>query len=257
MMFALSLYVVLYSFIFAYSVWSSEIGRLTTMLSYFIAGGVILALFSVPILYAKAPHKDKERTTSNKGAVSALTFIFFSIGSLGGSIYYMWTEGIPVVGSLSLTMGALIMILGALVPDWDIPLLGIARHRNLLFHSAILPFFIVLMTLFNIAMTIAANLTFQIGVHLEYYITALFLFGYASHLYLDIFPSHSSPLEIIWRAGDPDSKAPTGIRSFGPIKISKNAARGWLVFNASILVILGMFLMGLYFYNLLSLPPPS
>ncbi|MHA1772388.1 MAG: hypothetical protein ACTSYL_12070 [Candidatus Thorarchaeota archaeon] len=256
MMFALSLYVLLYSLIFGYSVWSSDVGRLTQLLSYFLAGGVLLMIITVPIAYVKAPHKDSAtRTTSNKGAISALSFVFFSIGSLGGSGYYMWTAGIPIVGSLSLTMGALIMILGALVADWDIPLLGISRHRNLVFHSAILPLLIAFMTLVNVTLTIAANLSFQVGVQLEYYITALFLLGYASHLYLDIFPSSSSPLEIVWRASDPHSKAPTGIRSFGPFKISKNAARGWLVLNASVLVIIAFFLMGLYFYNLFASPP--
>ena len=256
MMFALSLYVLLYSLIFGYSVWSSDVGKLTQLLSYFLAGGLILMLISVPLVYVKAPHKDSpSRTTSNKGAIGALSLVFFSIGSLGGSAYYLWTESIPVVGSLSLTMGALIMILGALVPDWDIPLLGISRHRNLLFHSALLPILITFMTLVNVALTIAASLSFQVGVQLEYYITSLFLLGYASHLYLDIFPSDSSPLEIVWRATDPHSKAPTGIRSFGPLKISKKAARGWLVTNASILVIIALFLMGLYFYNILSVPP--
>ncbi len=224
---------------------------------YYLAGGVGLMIIAVPILYWQAPHKDKpDRTTGNKGAVGALSFVVFCVGSLAGSALYLWTSGIPLAGNLSIAMGALITITGALVPDWDIPLLGISRHRNLVFHSAILPFLITLMTLVNVAVAIVTTMSFSVGASVEYYMAALFLMGYASHLYLDIFPSNASPLEIIWRAHDPNSSAPTGIKSLGPIHISKKAARGWLVGNATVLVLIVMFLMGLYYYNLLYLPSP-
>ena len=255
MVFALSLFVALYSVIIAYSVWSSDLGQLRDFAVYYVGGGVALTVISVPILFWKAPHRDKpDRTTSDKGAVGALTFVTFCIGSLGGAVIYLMRAGIPLAGNLSLSMGALITITGALVPDWDIPLLGISRHRNLVFHSAILPVLITMMTMLNVAVTIVSTMSFRVGAGVEYYMAALFLMGYASHLYLDIFPSHSSPLEILWRAHDPNSSAPTGIKSLGPIRISKKAARGWLVTNATILVLLIMFLMGLYYYNLFTPP---
>ena len=255
MMFALSLFLGLYSLIFGYSVWASSLGQLRELLMYYFVGGAALTIISVPLLYWKAPHKEEDRTTSNRGAVSAIAFITFCVGSLGGSAIYLWTLGIPIIGNLSITMGALITITGALVPDWDIILLGISKHRNVIFHSALLPILITLVTLVNVALTIVTNYSFKVGAGLEYYIVALFLLGYASHLYLDIFPSHASPLEILWRAHDPHSKAPTGLKPLGPIKISKRAARGWLVTNASILVVVALALMSLYFYNLLSVTP--
>jgi hypothetical protein len=139
---------------------------------------------------------------------------------------------------------------GALVPDWDIIFLGISSHRNLVFHSAILPMLLVLMTLFNVGYSILSASSISVGAHVEYYITALFLIGYASHLYLDIFPSDASPLEILWRAVDPMEKAPTGLKPFGPISVSRKNARGWLVGNATLLLMIAAALMALYFYNL-------
>jgi hypothetical protein len=85
------------------------------------------------------------------------------------------------------------------------------------------------------------------GAEVEYYLTALVLLGYASHLYLDIFPSDANPLEIIWIASDPDHKAPTGLKPLGQIKISAKNARNWLVINATILVITAIFLFSFYF----------
>jgi hypothetical protein len=111
------------------------------------------------------------------------------------------------------------------------------------------------MTLVNVAQNLVSGGVFSAGAHIEYYITALFLLGYASHLYLDIFPSDASPLEIIWRAIDLDKKAPTGLKPLGPIKISKKQARAWLVGNATILIIVAINLMGLYFYQITLLSP--
>ncbi|MBD3406476.1 MAG: hypothetical protein GF411_10220 [Candidatus Lokiarchaeota archaeon] len=250
MLFAFSLFFAIYSLIYAFSVWQSDLGTLMDMLSYFLVGG-IAATFLVPVLYYKAPHKGmRSRTTSNRGAVGAMTFIAFCFGSLGGTIVYQWISGVPIVGNISIFMGALMTVVGALMPDWDIPLMGISRHRNVIFHSFLLPFVVVMGTLFNTAAKIASSATFSVGVHIEYYITALFLIGYASHLYLDIFPSDASPLEIIWRAANPTDQAPTGLKRLGPIYISKKRARGWLVSNATILVIIALALLGLYFYNL-------
>ncbi|MHA2118241.1 MAG: metal-dependent hydrolase, partial [Candidatus Thorarchaeota archaeon] len=151
--------------------------------------------------------------------------------------------------------GGVITIAGALMPDWDIPFLGISRHRNIIFHSIILPFLIVLMTLVNVAQSIVSSYSLSIGAHTEYYITALFLVGYASHLYLDIYPSDANPFEMLWRSVDITSSAPTGLKPLGPINISKKNARMWLVGNATLLVIIALGLFGLYFYNLMLLSP--
>ena len=171
-----------------------------------------------------------------------------------GTLIYQWTTQVPIVGNLSIFIGALIMVTGAVLPDWDITFLGISRHRNIIFHSAVLPSIFVLTTVINVATRIVSSVTFSVGASIEYYIASLFLIGYASHLYLDIFPSDASPLEIIWRASNPHDKAPTGIKPLDPIKITKNNARGWLVGNATILLVVAIALMALYFYNL---PVPS
>ena len=106
----------------------------------------------------------------------------------------------------------------------------------------------VLLTVVNV--TIRTGTVLGDGAEAEYYLIALVLLGYASHLYLDIFPSDANPLEILWIAADPFHKAPTGIKPFGPIKISNKTARTWLVGNATILVILAVFLFAAYFGNL-------
>ena len=92
--------------------------------------------------------------------------------------------------------------------------------------------------------------------NVELYIAALFLLGYSSHLYLDIFPSNASPLEILWRVVDPAAKAPTGLKPLGPIHVKKKAARSWLVGNATLLLMAAIALLGLYFYNFYNLPSP-
>ncbi|MHA1638140.1 MAG: hypothetical protein ACTSUB_09020 [Candidatus Thorarchaeota archaeon] len=251
MMFAFTLFITLYSLVYAFSVWISDLGTLSEMLFYYVAGGLGTSVFVTPILYWKAPHKDgHERTVSNRGAVGAVWFVTFGIGSLFGTMIYQWLFGIPMIGNLSIFIGIVITMSAALIPDWDIPLLGISRHRNIIFHSAILPMIVVLMTLINVATSIFSTVSLSVGAHVEYYIAALFLLGYASHLYLDIFPSDASPLEIVWRAVNPTDNAPTGLKQFGPIKIPKKNARNWLVANATLLVMIASGLMGLYFYNL-------
>ena len=254
LVFAFSIFVGIYSLIYAFSVWYSDAGLLMDLLFYYIVGG-LLSQIIVPILYYKAPHKDAEgRTTSNTGAVGAMAFVVFCLGSLGGTLIYQWISGIAIIGNISIFMGGVIIIAGALMPDWDIILLGISRHRNLIFHSVVLPFLVVLLTLVNVILSVLSASSLSVGAHVEYYVAALFLLGYASHLYLDIFPSDASPLEILWRAVNPTDKAPTGIKSLGPLKVSKKNARSWLVGNATLLVMLAMVLMGMYFYNL---PPPT
>lgn len=247
--FAFALFVGLYSLIYGFTVSQDVGGSLLDLLFFYVAGGLGVSIVSVPILYWKAPNKGmRTRTTSNLSAVSAMVFVAFCIGSLVGALLYQWYNGIPIIGSISIFIGGIITVAGALMPDWDIPFLGISRHRNVIFHSVILPLLIILLTLINIATAIANGLT--IGAEVEYYITALFLLGYASHLYLDIFPSDANPLEILWIAAIPFHKAPTGLKPLGPIKIGKKNARTWLVGNATLLVMIAFALFGLYLLNI-------
>jgi hypothetical protein len=253
MIFALALFVGLYSLLYGFSVWLSDLGTLRELLIYYILGGLGLSVVSVPILFYKAPHKKMmARTTSDRGSVAALSFVVFCIGSLIGSIIYQWQSGVAIIGNISIFIGALITITGALMPDWDIPFLGISRHRNIIFHSIILPLLVVLGTLVNVTLRILSATSLAVGAEVEYYITGLFLLGYASHLYLDIYPSNANPLEILWTAIDIDHKAPTGLKPLGPIKISQKNARGWLVGNATFLTGIAIALFALYFYNILA-----
>ena len=257
MVFAFALFVGLYSLLYAFSVWQSDLGTLYELLSFYVIGGIVTSVVTVPILYWKAPNKDmRARTTSNRSAVSAMFFVAFCIGSLAGTIVYQWYSGIPVIGHISIFIGAIIIVAGALMPDWDIPFLGISRHRNIIFHSAALPLIITLTTLVNVASRVLTSgssiisVDLSIGADYEFYITGLFLLGYASHLYLDIFRSDANPLEILWTAVDPNMKAPTGLKPLGPFKISKKYARPWLVANATLLVAIASVLIGIYFYNI-------
>ncbi|MDF1540368.1 MAG: hypothetical protein P1Q69_15845, partial [Candidatus Thorarchaeota archaeon] len=68
LMFGFSLFVALYSLIYAFSVWQSDIGTLSEFAFYYIAGGFALSFVATPLLYWRAPHKDaSDRTTSNRG----------------------------------------------------------------------------------------------------------------------------------------------------------------------------------------------
>ncbi|UCE09221.1 MAG: hypothetical protein JSW61_09590 [Candidatus Thorarchaeota archaeon] len=251
MIFAISLFVGLYSLIYTFSVWRSGVGQIVDLLGYYIAGGVIATVAAVPILLYRAPHREMgARTTSNRSSAAALAFVTFSLGSLFGSIVYQFISGVPIIGNISIFIGCLIMLTGALMPDWDIPFLGISRHRNIIFHSIVLPMLVVFGMIVNVATTIFEYSSYLIGANVEYYITALFLLGYASHLYLDIFPSDANPFEILWKAANPYDDAPTGLKPLGPIKITKRSARGWLVGNATVLLVVALVLLGLYFVNL-------
>jgi hypothetical protein len=249
MVFAFSLFVGLYSLIFGFSVWFADNASIMELLEFYLIGGIVTSVVCVPILYFKAPHKDaRKRTSSNRGAAVAIFFVTFCLGSLVGTLVYQWYRSVAVYGNISLFVGAMLVVVGALMPDWDIPFLGISRHRNIIFHSFLIPSLAVLLTMINVTMrtgTILGN-----GAEVEYYLTALILLGYASHLYLDIFPSDANPLEILWIAADPFHKAPTGLKPLGNLKISKKNARMWLVGNASLLVIIALSLFAAYFVNL-------
>lgn len=250
-MFGFSLFVGLYSLLYAFSIWYTGGGAILEFVEYYFIGGIIASVVCVPILYYKAPHKEmKARTSSNRSAAGALFFVTFCLGSLVGTIVYQWYTGVTVIGNISIFVGALLVVAGALMPDWDIPFLGISRHRNIIFHSVVLPLLAVLLTMINVSIR-TGNPFLEAGAEAEYYLTALVLLGYASHLYLDIFPSDANPLEILWIAADPFHKAPTGLKPLGPIKISPKNARNFLVTNATILVIVAIFLFAGYFGNLL------
>ena len=247
--FAFSLFVGLYSLIFSFSVWYTGIGTITELIEFYIIGGIVTSIVCVPILYYKAPNRDMmARTSSNRGAASALFFVTFCIGSLIGTLVYQWYSGVVIIGNISLFIGALLVVTGALMPDWDIPFLGISSHRNIIFHSFLIPSLAVLLTMVNV--TTRTGTILGDGAEVEYYLTALVLLGYASHLYLDIFPSDANPLEILWIAADPTHKAPTGLKPLGHIKISKKNARNWLVGNATFLVIIAIALFAAYFVGL-------
>jgi hypothetical protein len=249
MVFAFSLFVGLYSLLFAFSVWYTGVGTIFQLIEFYLIGGIVTSIVCVPILYFKAPNKDMTtRTSSNRGAVGAIFFVTFCIGSLIGTLVYQWYSGVAVIGNISIFVGALLVVAGALMPDWDIPFLGISRHRNVIFHSFLLPALAVLLTMVNVTMRTGTIL--GDGAEVEYYLTGLVLIGYASHLYLDIFPSDANPLEILWIASDPYHKAPTGLKPLGHIKISKKNARNWLVGNATLLVFIAISLFGAYFVNL-------
>ncbi|MHA2386423.1 MAG: hypothetical protein ACXAEE_09475, partial [Candidatus Thorarchaeota archaeon] len=101
MMFSFSLFVGLYSLIYAFSVWLDGSGLLFDLLFYYLAGGIILTIVAVPVLYYKAPNRDmSKRTSSNRGAAGALSFVTFCLGSLAGAVYYQWTTGILFIGDV-------------------------------------------------------------------------------------------------------------------------------------------------------------
>ncbi len=252
MVLAFSLFVGLYTIVWGFSVWQSDSGQVLNGLTYYFVGGLGLSIFSMPILYYKAPHKDKSRTTGDRGAYGAMFFVTFCIGSMLGMWVYQILSGVAVIGNLSIFIGGVITVTGALMPDWDIPLLGISRHRNLIFHSVILPFLVVAGLIFNVAAKIVLGGSIEIEANVELYIGALFLIGYASHLIADIYPSDANFLEIVWRSMDPHAEAPTGLKPLGPIKVSKKYARNWLSANGALLIIVALGLLGLYFYNLLA-----
>ncbi|MFX1560333.1 MAG: metal-dependent hydrolase [Promethearchaeota archaeon] len=249
MVFAFSLFVGLYSLLFAFSVWYTGVGTIMDLIEFYLIGGIVTSIVCVPILYFKAPNRGMTaRTSSNRGAIGAMFFVTFCLGSLIGTLVYQWYSGVAVIGNISIFVGAILVVAGALIPDWDIPFLGISRHRNIIFHSFIIPALAVLLTMVNVAMRTGTIL--GDGAEVEYYLTGLVLLGYASHLYLDIFPSDANPLEILWIAADPFHKAPTGLKPLGQIKISQKNARSWLVGNATLLVMIALSLFAAYFVNL-------
>ena len=87
MVFAFSLFVGLYSLLYALSVWLSDLGTLYELLTYYAMGGIVLSIVSVPLLYYKAPNKNMQaRTTSNRSAVGAMFFFVFMGGAIGPAI---------------------------------------------------------------------------------------------------------------------------------------------------------------------------
>ena len=134
MVFAFSLFVGLYSLLFGFSVWYTGVGTIIELVEFYLIGGIVTSIVCVPILYFKAPNKDmRARTSSNRGAIGAIFFVTFCLGSLIGTLVYQWYSGVAIIGNISLFVGAILVVAGALMPDWDIPFLGISRHRNIIF----------------------------------------------------------------------------------------------------------------------------
>ncbi len=252
MIFAFSFFIAIYTTIYAITLYlASE--SLQILLLYYLGGGLVLGIVASPILYYKAPNKEKSdnRTTSNAAAAGSMLFVTFFIGAMGGCVLHQWTHGIQIEGNLSIFVGSMSVLIGGLMPDWDIPFLGIERHRNIVFHSFILPVVILAPTLARLViMVVASNLgnLANFIAPTEIYILAFFLVGYASHLALDIFPSKANPWEILWRVLSPLDEAPTGLKPFWRIRVPKKHAKAWLAGNAALLTLIALGLLGLYYY---------
>ncbi|NWF96442.1 MAG: hypothetical protein HXY34_09920 [Candidatus Thorarchaeota archaeon] len=258
MIFAFSFFVALYTGIYAFTVWFENLS-VDVLILYYLGGGLLLAVVATPILYYKAPNKSMgDRTTTNAASGAALLFITFFIGGLGGCVIHQWIYDVHIAGNMSIFVGSISVLVGALMPDWDIPFLGIERHRNIVFHSFLLPVIVLLPTLGRILMMIVFSTVGQLVNYIEpteLYILGFFMLGYASHLALDVLPSKANPWEILWRVVSPLDEAPVGLKTFGPFKVPKKRAKGWLVGNAAFLALIGFGLIGLYYYYFLVVLP--
>jgi len=258
LIFAFSLFVVIYTTVYAITVRLSG-QSLETLLYYFVGGGVLFSIM-VSIVFGlkiyKRPKakaiKKEDRTTGNAATVISTIFVSFFIGAMGASVIHQWVYDIQILGHLSIFVGSVGVLVGAMMPDWDIPFLGIERHRNIVFHSFLLPVLIVLPTIGRIILMIVNSNLGQLETWVsptELYILGFFFIGYASHLGLDVMPSKASPWEIVWRVISPLDEAPTGIKPLGPFKVSERHAKSWLYMNAFFLGLIAFGLLGLYYYH--------
>ncbi len=257
LIFAFSFFVAIYTTVYAMTVLIMG-HSLETLLFYYVGGGLLLSFFATIVfglkIYtrtkAKAIEKE-DRTTSNAAAVLPTWFVSFFIGAVGACVIHQWTYDIQIIGNLSIFVGSVSVLVGAMMPDWDIPFLGIERHRNIVFHSFLLPLIIVLPTIGRIILLIVHSTLGQLETWVsptELYILAFFFIGYASHLGLDVMPSNASPWEIVWRVITPLDRAPTGLKPLGPFKVPVKHAKAWLYTNAFFLGIIAFGLLGLYYY---------
>ncbi len=257
--FAFSFFIAVYTTIYAITVYL--IGKsLEVLLLYYLGGGLVFGIVVGSVLYYTAPnrHHSDKRTTSNKSAAGSMFFVTFFIGAMGGCVIHQWVYGIQIQGNLSIFVGSMSVIVGGLMPDWDIPFLGIERHRNIIFHSLVLPMLILLPTLVRLVIMVVMSNLGSLESFIspaEIYIIAFFMIGYSSHLALDIFPSKSNPWEIIWRVISPLDEAPTGLKSFWLFNVPKKYAKSWLSTNAAFLALVGLGLLGLYYYYYLVVLP--
>ena len=68
MVFAIALFVGLYTLVYVFSVWQVDASLLSDLLFYYVAGGLATSMISVPILYYKAPHRDMAARTTGNGS---------------------------------------------------------------------------------------------------------------------------------------------------------------------------------------------
>jgi len=130
--------------------------------------------------------------------------------------------------SLWIMLSLFICQFGSQMPDYDIIWNKFLPHRNVITHSLFLPALSILPIYF---------VTDETNALLPLY--AFFLFGYASHLFLDLYVKGwvgSACIRVFWRNAD-------GSRSMGGTKSFL-----WLFFNGLILVAGGIVIM--FFFNL-------
>ncbi|MEM2141874.1 MAG: hypothetical protein QXS20_02900 [Candidatus Thorarchaeota archaeon] len=258
--FAFALFVAIYAGIYTVTVYLSG-HPLTTLLLYSVGGGLVMSVIVLTVFGMRVRGKARDRwsqkegrSVGNTGAVLSTLFVSFFIGSMGACVIHQWVYDIQVAGNVSLFVGSMSVLIGALLPDWDIPFLGLERHRNIVFHSFLLPLVIVTPTLLRLVYMVVTSTLGQLETFVaptELYIMAFFFIGYASHLLLDIYPSNANPWELLWRVLSPLDSAPTGLKPLGPFKVPKRHAKSWLQANASLLLLIGFSLLGLYYYYFL------
>ncbi len=252
LIFAFWIYTTIFVGIFFYSMYLSGDTHFYDMLLNITIGGFAVSFILVPIFYSRANvHKERpdESFSSHKATIGALFLVSFSFGILATILIMSYYYHIPIIGNINIPLGALITIIGGLVPDWDIILMGVGAHRNILFHSAIVPLIFTAGGIYDIVSHFLAGLPL-VTTDVQYFLMAMFLIGYASHLMLDIYPSNKNIFDLIWRVISPFDEAPTGIKGFGK-NLTKRQAKSWLYSNASLLILYALILMAAYFGGIL------
>ena len=136
---------------------------------------------------------------------------------------FLWNTGFGLGEYFGyIIIGALLALAGGAAPDWDFDL-GIQYHRNSITHSAILPTIFYMTFFFGLSPD--PNLL-AVG-PVSMFISAMFLLGYASHLFLDLFPQRSDLLKIV--DDMIKEKAPGDIRD-----IPEKYERFWLFLGGSL-----------------------
>ncbi len=252
LIFAFWIYTTIFVGVFFYSIYLSGSSYFKDMLLNITIGGFAVSFVLVPLFYSRANvHKERPNETfrSHKATIGALFLVTFSFGILATIMIMSSYYNIAIIGNINIPLGALITIIGALVPDWDIILMGVGAHRNILFHSAIVPLLFTIGGIYDIFIHFLNDFPL-VTTDVQYFLMGMFLIGYASHLLLDIFPSNKNIFDLIWRVLTPFDTAPTGIKGFGR-NLTKLQAKSWLYTNASILILYALILLAAYFGGIL------